>query len=149
MKIAFGCDHGGFDLKEPIINYLNSLNEVEILDFGTNNGAESVDYPDFARKVAEAVMENKADLGILVCGTGIGISIAANKFHGVRAALCYDEYTARMSKAHNNANILALGGRTTGSATALEIVKVWLNTPFEGGRHERRIKLIEETERKA
>ena len=143
MKVAIGCDHGGFELKESILNYLKSRENITVLDFGTNNGESSVDYPDFAQKVSESIQQKEADCGILICGTGIGISIAANKFKGIRAALCHDEYTARMSKAHNNANVLAIGGRTTGPATALEIVKVWLDTPFEGGRHERRINMFQ------
>jgi ribose 5-phosphate isomerase B len=146
MKIILGCDHGGWELKEAIAGLLKSLS-VEVTDVGTMS-EESVDYPDFAAKVAEAVSSGTVDRGIAVCGTGIGMSIVANKFPGVRAALCHDSYTARMSRLHNDANVLVLGGRVTGSEVAIELLKQWLATPFEGGRHQRRLDKIAAIEKK-
>ncbi|NLY45618.1 MAG: ribose 5-phosphate isomerase B [Tissierella sp.] len=142
MKIGIGSDHGGYELKESIKEYLNQLG-VEFVDYGTNS-LESVDYPDFGKKVADAVLEKQVDRGILICGTGIGISITANRIQGIRCALCTDTFSARMSREHNNANILALGGRVVGVGLALDIVKTFLDTEFEGGRHERRINKIDE-----
>lgn len=133
MKIAIGCDHGGFVLKDSVINYLEEQGIV-VQDFGTYSTA-SVDYPDYALPVAAAVASGKADKGILMCGTGIGISICANKVKGIRCALCHDEYTAEMTARHNDANILAMGGRVVDCDTAVKIVKTWLETTFEGGRH--------------
>lgn len=144
MKIAIGSDHAGFHLKERIKEFLKGEN-YEVIDFGTRS-TESTHYPIFAKEVAKAVQEGKADRGILICGTGIGMSITANKFPGIRAALCTNEYMARMSRLHNNANVLCLGERVLGVELALSIVKVWLETPFEGGRHEKRIELIYEIE---
>ncbi len=141
MRIALGCDHGGFELKEYVKVYLENRGDVDVLDLGTYS-TESVDYPEYAARVAHAILEGKADRGILMCGTGIGISISANKFKGIRAALCHDGYTARMSRLHNNANILAMGGRTTGKEVATDMVRIWLETPFEGGRHQRRLDKI-------
>lgn len=138
--LAIGSDHGGFLLKEKIKGYLEEIG-VEFTDFGTFN-AEAVDYPDFALKVARAVAEGRAEKGILCCGTGIGVSIAANKVPGVRAALCGDTFSARASRQHNDANILTLGERVTGPGLALDIVKVWLESEFEGGRHENRLQKI-------
>lgn len=146
MKIAIGSDHGGYHLKEHIKKYLEEKN-FDIEDFGTNS-LESVDYSDFAREVAEAVAQGKFDRGILICGTGLGISIAANKVRGIRAAVVSDCYSAKMSRAHNNANILALGGRVVGPDLATEIVETWMETPFEGGRHQRRIDKITDIEEK-
>ncbi len=146
MKIAIGSDHGGYHLKETIKKYLLD-NNYEIEDFGTHC-TESVDYPDFALPVAEAVADGQFDRGILICGTGQGISIAANKVKGIRAAVVSETFSARMSRLHNNANILALGGRVIGPDLALEIVDVWLKTSFEGGRHERRVNKIGDIERK-
>lgn len=146
MKIVLGCDHGGVELKETIAGVLKSLN-IEVADVGTM-GEESVDYPDFGLKVAEAVATGKADRGIAVCGTGIGMSIVANKYPGVRAALCHDSYTARMSRLHNDANVLVLGGRVTGEEVAIELLKQWIATPFEGGRHQRRLDKIADIEKK-
>lgn len=137
MKIAIGCDHGGFVLKEPVISYLEEQG-IEVQDFGTYS-TDSVDYPDYALPVAAAVASGKADRGILMCGTGIGISICANKVNGIRCALCHDEYTAEMTARHNDANILAMGGRVVDADTAVKIVKAWLDAPFEGGRHYVRI----------
>ncbi|MBI5190931.1 MAG: ribose 5-phosphate isomerase B [Nitrospirae bacterium] len=146
MKVALGCDHGGLELKDTIAAELRKLG-VEVVDEGTVS-EESVDYPDFAAKVAGDVASGKVDRGITVCGTGIGMSIAANKFPGIRAALCHDSYTARMSRMHNDANILVLGGRVTGPEVALDILRDWLKTPFEGGRHQRRLDKIAELEKK-
>lgn len=141
MKIALASDHGGFDLKEDIKKYLLA-NKYEVLDLGTMNGDDSVDYPNYGKACGEAVMAGEAEKGIVFCGTGIGISITANKVKGVRCALCTSVFMAEMSRCHNDANILALGGRTTELELALEIVKTWLHTNFEGGRHQRRIDLI-------
>lgn len=146
MKIAIAADHGGFELKKEIVRHLTER-EISVTDFGTDSAENAVDYPLMAERVAVAVIKKECDCGIVVCGTGIGISIAANKFHGIRAALCHDAYTARMSRAHNNANILALGGRTTGVEVAFDIVDTWLKTPFDGGRHQRRLDLIANFER--
>lgn len=143
MKLAIGSDHGGFELKNEILSLLKTRPEIEIIDVGTTN-TESVDYPDFGRRVAEMVAHGKADTGILICGTGIGISMMANRFKGVRAALVYDSFTAEMSKAHNNANILCLGGRTTTPENAKHYVDLWLNTSFEGGRHLTRIQKLDQ-----
>ncbi|WP_448584612.1 ribose 5-phosphate isomerase B [Thermocrinis sp.] len=145
MKIAIGSDHAGFRLKEKIKEYLLSKG-YEVLDFGTNS-TNSTHYPIFAKEVAKAVQEKKADYGILICGSGIGMSITANKFPGIRAALCVNEYMARMSRMHNDANVLCLGDRVVGDELALSIVEAWLSTGFEGGRHQERIKLIEEIEK--
>lgn len=146
MKIAIGCDHGGITLKDSIVNYLEERG-VQIEDFGTF-GTESVDYPDYAYKVARSVADGRADKGILMCGTGIGISIAANKVNGIRCALCHNTETARLTALHNDSNILAMGGRVIESDTAVDIVKTWLDTPFEGGRHINRINKISEIEKK-
>lgn len=146
MKIAIGCDHGGITLKDSIVNYLEERG-VKIEDFGTF-GTESVDYPDFAYKVARSVADGKADKGILMCGTGIGISIAANKVNGIRCALCHNTETAKLTALHNDSNVLAMGGRVIDSDTAVNIVKTWLDTPFEGGRHINRINKISEIEKK-
>jgi len=149
MTIAIGCDHAGVELKKEIISLLHDLH-IECTDYGTN-GAESVDYPDFGEKVSEAVSSGKIEKGILICGTGIGMSIVANKFPGVRASLCNDLFTAKMSRLHNNANVLVLGGRVIGKDLAKEIVRTWVNTPFEGERHAKRlvkITLIEDRLRK-
>jgi len=145
MRIAIGSDHAGFRLKEKIKEFVLSKG-YEVLDFGTNS-THSTHYPIFAKEVAKAVQEKKADYGILICGSGIGMSIAANKFPGIRAALCLNEYMARMSRMHNDANVLCLGDRVLGDELALSIVEAWLSASFEGGRHEERIKLIEEIEK--
>jgi len=145
MKIAIASDHGGYHLKEQIKTILESL-RVDYEDLGTN-GPESVDYPDYAAMVAKQVQ--KGDRGILCCGTGIGMSITANKFRGVRAALCHDEYTARMSREHNDANILILGGRVQHSPEEVaSMVSTWLQTGYEGGRHQKRLEKIEQWEGK-
>lgn len=142
--IAIGCDHGGFELKNHIVNYLTNKG-IEVKDFGTYS-EDSVDYPDCARPVCEAVQKGEFENGILICGTGIGISMAANKFKGIRAALCSDVYSAKMTKEHNNANILCLGGRVTGRELAFMIVDAWLEAEFQGGRHADRIAKIHEIE---
>lgn len=141
MRIAIGCDHGGFDLKQKIIDYLKSR-DIEYKDFGVYI-KEASDYPELAKAVSKAVVEDHYDRGILVCGTGIGMSMVANKTKGIRAALCNDTYSARVSRAHNNANILCLGARVIGEYLALDIVDVWLKATFEGGRHKRRIDMFE------
>lgn len=145
MKIALGCDHGGFDLKDDVIKHLESKG-IKILDLGTNS-TESVDYPDFGKKVGLAVKNNKADLGITICGTGIGISLAANKVKGIRAAVVSDTFSARMAMLHNNANVLSFGARVVGKGLALDLIDAWLNAEFEGGRHQRRVSKIMEIEK--
>ena len=142
MKIGIGSDHGGYELKESIKEYLREEG-IEFVDYGTNS-MESVDYPDFGKAVSEAVINKEVDRGILICGTGIGISITANRNKGIRCALCTDSYSARMTRLHNDANILALGGRVVGVGLALDIVKTFLETEFEAGRHQRRINKIDE-----
>jgi ribose 5-phosphate isomerase B len=145
MQIGLACDHGGFELKEELKAYLSSLG-VETVDMGAFN-EESVDYPDFGVLVAEKVSRGELEKGILICGTGVGMSIVANKFPRIRAALANDLYSSRCSRAHNDANILIIGGRILGKELAKEIVKVWLETPFAGGRHRRRLEKIEALER--
>ena len=140
-KISIGCDHAGFEVKEMILNLLNEMG-YEMIDFGTNS-SESVDYPIYGIKVGESVATKQVDRGIVVCGSGIGISIAANKVTGVRAALCSTVEHAVLSRKHNNANVLAIGARLTNNQQVKEIVINWLNTSFEGGRHQERINLIE------
>lgn len=140
MKIAIGCDHGGFELKQAVMEFLSG-NGYEYQDFGTYDTA-SMDYPDVAIPVAKAVAKGEFDRGILICGTGIGIGIAANKVSGIRAALCHDTFSAHASREHNNANILTMGQRVIGKGLALDIVKIWLETEFEGGRHQKRIDKI-------
>ncbi|MDY6013274.1 ribose 5-phosphate isomerase B [Clostridium sp.] len=146
MKIALGSDHGGYKLKNEIISFLKE-NGYEIKDFGTYS-TESCDYPDFAEKVAEAVVSKEFDFGILVCGTGIGISISANKIPGVRAALCSDTFSAHATREHNDANILALGERVVGPGLAIDIVKTFLTSEFQGERHQKRIDKISLIEKK-
>ncbi len=144
MTIAIGCDHAGVELKKELLALLNNL-QIQYVDYGTDSPA-SVDYPDFGEKVSEAVSSGKIAKGILICGTGIGMSIVANKFSGVRASLCNDLFTARMSRLHNDANILVIGGRIVGKDLAQEIVKTWVSTPFEGNRHCRRLDKITKIE---
>jgi ribose 5-phosphate isomerase B len=144
MTIAIGCDHAGVELKKEILSLLDDLH-IDDIDYGTNS-SESVDYPDFGEKVSEAVSSGKAEKGILICGTGIGMSIVANKFPGVRASLCNELFTAKMSRLHNDANILVIGGRIVGKDLAKEIVRTWVNTSFEGERHSRRIEKISRIE---
>jgi ribose 5-phosphate isomerase B len=140
MQVALGADHAGFRLKEDVKRLLAEL-QVPCVDFGTTS-EESVDYPDFAGQVARAVSSGAFDRGILVCGTGLGMAMAANKVHGIRAAPATDVEAARLSREHNDANILALGGRTTPVPQALAIVRTFLDTPFAGGRHQRRVDKI-------
>lgn len=142
MRIALGADHGGFDLKNKIANYLKE-NKYEVIDFGTNSSV-SVNYPDFAKMVGNAIIKKEADFGILICGTGIGISIAANKIKGIRCALSTNTTMARLSREHNNANILALGSRIVGELLALEMVEIFLSTPFQDERHLIRINMLED-----
>ena len=140
MLIAIGCDHAGVELKEELKTLITTMGHT-VTDMGTDS-PKSVDYPDFGELVSDAVSKGKADRGVLICGTGIGMSIVANKFPNIRAALCSEPFSARMSRQHNDANILVIGGRVTGSALAAEITKVWIETPFEGGRHANRLKKI-------
>lgn len=140
MKIAIGADHGGYRLKEEIKKHLEAWGH-EVEDMGCHS-ADSVDYPDYAGPVALNVAQGRCDRGILICGTGIGMSIAANKVKGVRCALAHDVYSAKMTRLHNDSNVLALGERVIGPGLAVEIVKTWLETPFEGGRHGRRLEKI-------
>lgn len=142
MKIALGADHGGYELKEKIKKHLSEKEGINIVDMGTYS-AESVDYPKYGHLVAKSVVEKEADFGILICGTGIGISIAANKISGIRAALCTNTTMAKLTRQHNDANILALGARIVGDVLAFDIVDEFLATSFEGGRHTRRIEAIE------
>ena len=161
MIIALAADHGGYELKDAIKEHLKKMGvapnpklndegvtdgtqeKIQIVDLGTNS-EESVDYPDYGKACAEAVASGKADLGIVCCGSGIGISIAANKVKGVRCALCTSIEMAALARRHNNANMLALGGRTTPTYTAIEIIDTWLNSKFEGGRHARRVAKLDE-----
>ncbi len=138
MNIGIGSDHAGFLLKSSIINYFKKK-AISYTDFGTDS-VESVDYPDFIFLVAKAVSENKVDSGVVICGSGIGASIVANKIKGIRAARCENEYVARFSRRHNDANVLALGERVMGSELAIAIIDVWINTGFDGGRHQKKVK---------
>jgi len=140
VKIALGADHGGYDLKEEIRRHLEAKG-YEVLDFGTHSH-DPVDYPRYGFAVGEAILSGKADFGIVICGTGLGISMAANKLPGIRAAVCTETYSARMAREHNNANVLALGGRVTGVGLALDIVDCFLQTEFAGGRHARRVEML-------
>ncbi|SJZ48284.1 ribose 5-phosphate isomerase B [Selenihalanaerobacter shriftii] len=142
MKVALGSDHGGYEIKEEVKTYLEEVG-IKYKDFGTYS-TESVDYPDVATPVAKAVSNEEFDRGVLICGTGIGMSITANKFKGVRAALCHDLFSAKATRSHNDSNVLTMGERVIGKGLALEIVKVWLETEFDGGRHLRRINKITE-----
>lgn len=143
--IVIGSDHGGYELKNHIIKYLED-NNIQYNDIGCYS-EESVDYPDIAQKLCAEITAGNAERGILICGTGIGISIAANKIDGIRASVCSDEYSARMCRRHNNANVLCMGGRVVGSELALSITDVYLNEKFEGGRHQKRIDKIHALEK--
>ncbi len=145
-KIAVGADHAGFELKEKIKKLLEEYN-FEVVDFGTNS-TDSVDYPLVAKSLATSVASKNPERGILICGTGIGMSIAANKIRGIIAANCYDIETAKLARLHNNSNVLTIGGRTIKYETAKDIVRTWLETEFEGGRHQRRIQEIRDLEKK-
>ena len=140
MKVAIAADHGGFELKDSMVEYIKSLGN-EVVDLGTNS-ADSVDYPDYAKKVCEEIQQGNSDFGILICGTGIGMSLAANKFEGIRAACVSDVYSAKMSRNHNNANVLCIGARVIGDEVAKLIIKTFLENEFEAGRHQRRVDKI-------
>ena len=142
MNIAIASDHGGVELKKQIIKHFNALN---LQDLGTNT-SDSVDYPDYAKKMAKTILSGSADLGILICGTGIGISIAANRFSGIRAAILYSDEVARLAKQHNNANVLVFGGRTMKADDAIRRIEIFLSETYEGGRHQKRLDKIEQTE---
>lgn len=142
MKIALGCDHGGLEIKNAIIEDLKAKG-IDYTDFGTSS-AESVDYPVYAKKVCAAVQSGEHTLGILCCGTGIGMSMTANKQKGIRAAVLSDEFCAEMTRRHNNANVLCLGGRVIDCEKAVRLAEIFVNTPFDGGRHEKRIAMMEE-----
>lgn len=144
MRIAIASDHTGIELKSKIIKYLKELGH-EVSDFGTNS-AESIDYPIYGKKVAEEISKGNHDGGVLICGTGIGISLAANKIKGIRAAVCSEPYSAKLSKQHNNSNIIAFGARVVGVDLAKMIVKEWIEAKFEGGRHLKRVELISKIE---
>lgn len=146
MKVAIGNDHSAVELKEIIADYVRELGH-EVVNLGTDS-TQSCDYPLYGEKVGRAVVSGEADLGIAICGTGLGISLAANKVKGVRACVCSEPYTARMSRLHNNANVLCFGARVVGSELAKMITQVWLETEFEGGRHQRRVDQIMEIEGK-
>ncbi len=141
MKVIIGSDHAGYQMKEKVIAHLRQRG-VEVEDVGTH-GEESVDYTDFGKKVASKVSDASFDRGILICGTGLGMSMVANRFRGVRAALANDLFSAIMSRRHNDSNVLAMGGRLIGDTLALQLVDTWLDTPFEGGRHQRRLEKID------
>ena len=144
MRVAVGCDHAGFSLKKVVVGYLQEAGH-EVLDEGTF-GEESCDYPEFGERVALRVVSGEAERGIAICATGVGMAMVANKLPGVRAALCNDTYTARYSRLHNDANVLTLGARVIGPGVAEEILRVWMETPFEGGRHSRRLGKLSEIE---
>ena len=147
MKITIGSDHGAVALKDEVKMVLAEYGDIEVTDVGTF-GTTSVDYPDIAEKICADVMSGKSDRGIALCGTGIGISIACNKIKGIRCALCNDVFSAKMSRKHNDANVLAMGGRVLGNGPAGEIVRAWVETGFDGGRHERRVNKIMALEQK-
>ena len=144
--IALGCDHGGYELKQEIKKYLDEKG-IEYKDYGCDS-LDSVDYPIYAKKVAHAILDGECEKGILICGTGLGISLAANKVKGIRACVCSEPFTAKMSRAHNDCNVLAFGARVVGGELAKMIVDTWINTEFEGGRHQRRVDLLMEIEEK-
>ena len=144
--IAIGCDHGGYELKQEIKKYLDEKG-IEYKDYGCDS-LDSVDYPIYAKKVAHAILDGECEKGILICGTGLGISLAANKVKGIRACVCSEPFTAKMSRAHNDCNVLAFGARVVGGELAKMIVDTWINTEFEGGRHQRRVDLLMEIEEK-
>jgi len=147
MKLAIGADWVGIDLKQGIVDHLQQSGH-EVLDVGAFS-SEMNDYPDFAEKVGEAVVAGDADLGIVICGTGIGMSIAANKIHGIRAALCHDAFTVERSREHNDANVLAMGAWVVSLPHAVELVDIWLQTGYAGGRHESRLRKIETLDRRS
>lgn len=140
MKIAVACDHGGFRLKNVLIKEIERLG-YEVVDFGTYS-EDSCDYPDYAKKAAYAVSKGECEKGVVICGTGIGVSITANKVNGIRCALVHDVFSAKATRAHNDTNMIAMGQRVIGEGLALEILNAWLNTEYEGGRHDQRIKKL-------
>ena len=142
MRILIASDHAGFDTRELLAERARDTGH-EVLDLGPAS-RDAVDYPDFAHELARALLAGKGDVGLLICGTGIGMAMAANRHRGVRAALCHDAFTAEYARRHNNANVLCIGGRTTGPGVAVQILDIFLATPFEGGRHERRVEKIDE-----
>jgi len=142
MNIIIGSDHGGFELKEVCRKFMETLPDCKVKDAGTFS-EDSMDYPQVAHKVAKAISEGEFERGILICGTGIGMSVTANRYQGIRACLCHNLFTARLSREHNDANILVMGGRVIGKGIAIEMVKLFLQTPFDGGRHELRLNQIE------
>ena len=144
MRYAVGCDHAGLPLKAPLVAELQRQGH-EVIDFGTN-GPDSVDYPRFAARVARAVQEGQADRGLLFCGTGLGMALTANRFRGVRAVAVSESFSARMARAHNDANVLCMGARVVGVGAAVEILQVWLQQGFEGGRHQHRVDLMMDPE---
>lgn len=144
MKIALGCDHGGLEHKNAIGEFLKERG-FEVVDFGIYEQV-SVDYPDIAKKLCESILKGETERGILVCGTGIGMSIAANKYKGIRAAACSEHFSAKFTRLHNNSNVLCLGGRVIGVGTAIELAEIFVNTEFEGGRHQKRVDKITEIE---
>ena len=146
MKIAVGCDHGGLEHKNEVVKHLEARG-FEVTDFGIYE-QKPVDYPDIAVKVTSAIVSGECELGILICGTGIGMSIAANKVKGIRAAACSEHFSAKYTRMHNNSNVLCLGGRVIGIGTAIELVDLFIDTPFEGERHQRRIDKITEIEKR-
>jgi len=141
LKFYIACDHAGFDIKDSVIKILEDFGN-EVVNLGTNS-KERVDYPDFAHKLSEAVLKDKGSQGVLICGTGIGMSLSANKHKGIRAALCHDAYTATMARAHNDANVLCFGERVVGLGVVSSIIQAWCDTSFEGGRHANRVQKIE------
>ena len=141
MRILIAADHAGFDLKEMLADRARDTGH-EVVDLGPSN-RDAVDYPDFAHELARRLLAHEGDVGVLVCGTGIGMAMAANRHRGVRAAQCHDAFTAEYARRHNNANVLCVGSRTTGPGVAVQILDIFLATPFEGGRHERRVEKIE------
>ena len=140
MRYAVGCDHAGFPLKEPLVAELEARGH-DVLDLGTS-GFAAVDYPVFAVKVAQTIVGGRADMGLLICGTGLGMAITANKVEGIRAVSVSDAFSARMARAHNDANVLCVGARVVGPGMAVDILRAWLGTEFEGGRHQRRVEMI-------
>ncbi|MCP3852730.1 MAG: ribose 5-phosphate isomerase B [Gammaproteobacteria bacterium] len=143
MKIGLGCDHGGYALKKEINKFLNT-NGYQVVDIGCHS-EDSVDYPVYAKELCEQVINNNVEKGIIICGTGLGVSMVANRIVGIRAALCSESFSARMSREHNDANVLCLGGRIIGVSLAIEIVDIWLSAEFEGDRHARRIKMFDQS----
>lgn len=141
MKIVIANDHGGYNLKQSLTDFLEK-NNYEVINLGTDSFEIKVDYPDYAQKLATVLLENKADLGILICGTGIGMSIAANRFEHIRAALVHNEFEAKMARNHNNANVIIFGARVIGDELAKSCLNVFLNNDFEGGRHQNRLDKI-------